>query len=451
MAHIFISYSKKDIEFARYLRAQIEQKGYDVWMDEKRLSAGDSWWQTIEDNIIKSDAVIVIMSVHSAESRWVEREILLAEKRNCSIFPVLLSGDAWSRLAELQYEDMRAGLRATLSLGFFAKLAPNTPSQDIEFHIEKEDITRFEADVIALKHARHFMGADLAVVNLLTNAEIDLNQLQPDIDEYVLVDTQNAIAAPQALFIGTPYKFDYDCARKLAEQTLTTLADLTPDIEHIAMTIHGVGLGLDIIKTLQSQMLGFISAIEAGAYPPSLKKITIVERSDRQHRQLLDIFYSLIVPEFEMSPLINGEGGSIQVATIAAPVIPESRTNELHAYVIMANDQRLEDLFYYGIQTPVHQNGLLCGRISNTSDTTTDNEPFYERIHDAALLIVDAASISEHELLQIGYAYGKGVPVLFISGDDTVLPPGLPEDDCIRYSRIKTLEQQLNTRIADIL
>ena len=39
--HIFISYSRVDKEFARYLRAILEHETFLVWMDEKGLSAGD--------------------------------------------------------------------------------------------------------------------------------------------------------------------------------------------------------------------------------------------------------------------------------------------------------------------------------------------------------------------------------------------------------------------------
>jgi len=60
---------------------------------------------------------IVIMSPNSRGSRWVEREILLAERNDVDkpIFLLLLAGDVWSRLADLQYENMNAGLKATLS------------------------------------------------------------------------------------------------------------------------------------------------------------------------------------------------------------------------------------------------------------------------------------------------------------------------------------------------
>ncbi|MBL8131385.1 MAG: toll/interleukin-1 receptor domain-containing protein [Anaerolineae bacterium] len=113
MAQLFISYSKQDIEFARHLRALLQTAGLEVWMDE-RLVPSTQWWRMLERQIKASVALIVIMSPSSAESRWVEREILVAENNNLPIFPVLLAGEGWSRLADIQYEDFTAGLNAVL-------------------------------------------------------------------------------------------------------------------------------------------------------------------------------------------------------------------------------------------------------------------------------------------------------------------------------------------------
>jgi hypothetical protein len=121
MAQIFISYSKQDIAFARHLRTLLQNAGFEVWLDEK-LIPSTQWWRVLEAEIKASRALVVIMSPASAESRWVEREILVAENANLPIFPVLLAGEGWSRLADIQFEDMTAGLSATLPQRFIDAL-----------------------------------------------------------------------------------------------------------------------------------------------------------------------------------------------------------------------------------------------------------------------------------------------------------------------------------------
>ena len=77
MPTVFLSYSRGDIDFARYLRASLEDKNIDVWMDEKRLVSGDNWWKSIERNIDACAAFVVIMSPASDESIYVHNEILV--------------------------------------------------------------------------------------------------------------------------------------------------------------------------------------------------------------------------------------------------------------------------------------------------------------------------------------------------------------------------------------
>lgn len=165
MSHIFISYSKQDIDFARYLRALLEAEGFAVWIDEARLSPSARWWKSIEESIEGCAVFVIIMSSHSEGSDWVEREILLAEKLKRQIFPVLLEGEAWSRLANIQYEDARAGLRTKLSAHFLNSLHSRVPvrlkgERFLTVKVEQGDIVEFDADVLAFKFARGLHGAD---------------------------------------------------------------------------------------------------------------------------------------------------------------------------------------------------------------------------------------------------------------------------------------------------
>jgi formylglycine-generating enzyme required for sulfatase activity len=127
MSHIFISYSKIDIDFARALRARLIAAGFAVWMDETKLVPSERWWKTIERNIKNCAAFIVVMSPNSEASDWVEREILVAEDEKRPIFPVLLSGKRWSRLGNIQYENMQTGVPDTLSERFHDGLANYLP------------------------------------------------------------------------------------------------------------------------------------------------------------------------------------------------------------------------------------------------------------------------------------------------------------------------------------
>ncbi|MCC6804462.1 MAG: toll/interleukin-1 receptor domain-containing protein [Anaerolineae bacterium] len=115
MAQIFISYSKHNIDFARHLRGLLQAAGFEVWMDEIRLSTSQHWAETLESTITGCNIFMIILSPEAKSSQWVARELMLAERIGKPIFPILYSGDVWWNLANIQYEDMRAGLDATLS------------------------------------------------------------------------------------------------------------------------------------------------------------------------------------------------------------------------------------------------------------------------------------------------------------------------------------------------
>ncbi len=130
MTHIFISYSKKDIAFARHLRKLLQNEGFAVWTDETSLTPSGRWWSTIERNIIDCAAFIVIMSPDAKSSDWVEREMLVAEdpEHRKPIFPVLLAGKPWARLGNIQHTDMTAGTAAVLPPDFVEALRAVVPA-----------------------------------------------------------------------------------------------------------------------------------------------------------------------------------------------------------------------------------------------------------------------------------------------------------------------------------
>lgn len=120
-AHVFISYSKQDADFAAHLCRLFDREGIPYWID-RRLEAGDAWWPAIERSITACAAFVIIMSPHSQGSTWVEREILLAENLKKPIFPILLAGTPFTRLTNVQYEDMQAGVKAKLTQNFRNRL-----------------------------------------------------------------------------------------------------------------------------------------------------------------------------------------------------------------------------------------------------------------------------------------------------------------------------------------
>ena len=90
MAKIFISYSRKDIDFVRKLAGDLESAGYDVWWDLTDLRGGDDWVKTIPAAIASSQYVIVVLTAEAVESEWVRKEYTQALSLHKKIIPILL-------------------------------------------------------------------------------------------------------------------------------------------------------------------------------------------------------------------------------------------------------------------------------------------------------------------------------------------------------------------------
>ncbi|GIK63645.1 MAG: hypothetical protein BroJett018_14390 [Chloroflexota bacterium] len=127
MGHLFISYSKKDIDFARNLKKSLNDAGFDVWMDESEIHPGQVWDDVLQQNVLSSSALLVVMSSNSRKSDWVKNEVELAREKKIPIFPILLEGEVWFGLRHLQYEDMRDQEKTVkLSIEFTVSLRQTT-------------------------------------------------------------------------------------------------------------------------------------------------------------------------------------------------------------------------------------------------------------------------------------------------------------------------------------
>lgn len=472
--HIFISYSKQDIDFVRYLRAMLEAEHFYVWMDEARLHPGEEWWDSIVQNIDVASALVVVMSPNSLTSKWVQREILYAEKINIPIYPVLLTGETWSRLADIQFEDMRAGLRAKLSRRFITSLGgvqpPKPALREIAFRIEFNNLLTYPADVIALKFAQSFQGAEQYAAQLLIAKGVEVELMQPPRDEYRYFATQGALVAPHTLFIGTPRlrQMGYEHIREIGKRALSALAESAPETRHLAMTLHGPGFGRDESESMLSQFAGFTDAIEAKLLPPGLERITIVEFNDDRAARLRMLLEPLLEAA-SFARRIDGEewGYWLNVGEESAPASSESQEADetlaaagkrarTHAFVAMNTQTHNEDFYYYGIQTPVHALGLLCERfgeegVESPHGGMADDDAqtrIRSRIDSAAVVIADVSSPDPEIYLQLGYAWGCGVPVILIAEAKAELDSTpLRASPCLRYEKIRDLERGLSAAL----
>ncbi len=165
--------------------------------------------------------------------------------------------------------------------------------RNIKIEIQHTNVVDQICDVLILKHAQEFYGADQAISRLLQEHGIELEKMKAKPGEFRLFSSAGIIAAHRVLFVGVEpiSQFGYQEILNYSDRALRILSTEVPDAVHIAMTIHGVGYGLNEREAFGAQLSGWLTAIHQQAIPPRLKQITLVEHDqDRAIRlkQILD-------------------------------------------------------------------------------------------------------------------------------------------------------------------
>ncbi len=241
----------------------------------------------------------------------------------------------------------------------------------IEFAIAQGDIFTFDADIIALKYAQAFYGADSSLAYSLQRAGISLGELQPAIGAFRYVETLGNARAKHALFVGVQRltMFGYREIRSFAAQVLEGVNQYAPTTEHVCMTIHGVGYGLDEAEACRAELEGCLDAIQAAQnlpFLPHLRAVTIVDRDATRIVRLrgsIDEYLSSgtgpakVSKSASVGTYLIDTGSEIQRLPAARGGAGSHK--EPHVFVAMPFNTDMNDVFYYGIEAPVHASGYL--------------------------------------------------------------------------------------------
>lgn len=91
MSHIFISYSRKDINFAQKIVDALAANNLDTWIDWKSIPKGEDWEQEIYRGIEEADVFLFLISPDSVTSQMCNKEIACAVKNGKRILPIFIS------------------------------------------------------------------------------------------------------------------------------------------------------------------------------------------------------------------------------------------------------------------------------------------------------------------------------------------------------------------------
>jgi hypothetical protein len=337
-------------------------------------------------------------------------------------------------------------------------------TRTIEFHVEEGDITEFVADVIAVKYAQGFHGADAAIANLLDAKGISREGLQTEIGKYQVVETQRAIKAPLVIFVGTPYlrNFSYPQVREFTQKVLAAVQADAPAARHLAMTIHGSNMGLDEVESFLTQLRACYDAIRDGKVSSALERISIVEQSFRRVELLRLALVTEMAKHTNEAKQVPDGGYRLTVGQTAATSDTPTRSDpsahaaEKKAYVFVAMpfSDEMTDVYNYGIQKPVREADYLCGRVDYHSFTGDIMVKIKELIARSTFVIADLTGQNANVYLELGYAWGLGKQAILTLRRSSDITKDLGFDvrgqHCLIYKNITELEGQMAKEIKEL-
>jgi len=92
MKHVFVSYSRSDVDLVELIELDLSEDGHIIWRDTENIRGGEDWSTKIEQGILDAYAFIVVLSAVALESEWVNREIDFALKNTnkAPIIPLII-------------------------------------------------------------------------------------------------------------------------------------------------------------------------------------------------------------------------------------------------------------------------------------------------------------------------------------------------------------------------
>src|SRR5215216_1697898 len=319
----------------------------------------------------------------------------------------------------------------------------------IGIEIMEADVLKLKANVLVLKYAQDFFfGADSLAFSKLALLYKNLERKLPKPNEFLFLESLGGVNADYILFSGVNglLNFRYKEIRNFSFNSLKHLAETKADAEHICFTMHGANYGLDETEAFESEIAGMVEAIAKGFYPSSLKRISIAEIYEPRAKRLKVLLRELL-PEGVIR-VENKDGISERsISTVQLSQAGIDSEDKPLVFVAMPFDKKMDDIFHYGIRNAVNNAGFLCERIDEVVFTGDVLDLIKRRIGKASLVIADLTTANPNVYLEVGYAWGLGIPTVLIVQAAEELKFDVKGQKCIIYSGIRQLEEKLSKEL----
>jgi hypothetical protein len=189
-----------------------------------------------------------------------------------------------------------------------------------------------------------------------------------------------------------------------------------------------------------------VEALVKGLYPSSLKRISIAEIYEPRAKRLKVLLRELL-PEGVLSDENKDGISERSIRTVQLSQAGINSEDKPLIFVAMPFDKNMDDTFHYGIRNAVNNAGFLCERIDEVVFTGDILDLIKRRIGKASLVIADLTTANPNVYLEVGYAWGLGIPTVLIVQAAEELKFDVRGQKCIIYSGIRELEEKLSKEL----
>jgi cytosol aminopeptidase family protein len=241
----------------------------------------------------------------------------------------------------------------------------------VELAVITGEITSRKCDLLVLKHADAFYGADALVARKIGyRSGIERGEIN-------IVRGTKDIGAANVAFVGVGKleEFRYRQIRDFGRSALRVAANLPEKVRTLCMTIHGPGYGLDERESFLSLIGGLLDSIRAGDCPTELVRIEIVELSEKRASRLRDalsIHMSVVRTRIKYDEditledsqvfTLSGENKSFASFGLASEKKPK-------IFVAMPNADEHVDFWEVAVQDAAKISDVLCERLDKEAFT----------------------------------------------------------------------------------
>ena len=113
--NVFMSYSRREVSFVNYLVDDLEDDGFNVWLDYRSLIPGTPWAEQIDQGLQDADVILLVVSKSAIASQYVEmewRRVLNEGKR--VILAIFEAVDLPAELKAFEWVDFRGSYKKGL-------------------------------------------------------------------------------------------------------------------------------------------------------------------------------------------------------------------------------------------------------------------------------------------------------------------------------------------------